>query len=110
MCEAFVDADRKATTRTNCAAGFRASGISPFAPEIPLASQFVVDPQASHLGVHQQSPLSANLLTGEEGLNATGKMSRSNRKVSLPLFTLSGFVLCSGTREWQTAEIRRRTE
>jgi hypothetical protein len=70
MCEAFCDAYRKATTRANCIAGFRAAGMFPFDPEIPLTSQYIIESQGAPANGAHESPLNGNLLTGDDGLNA----------------------------------------
>jgi hypothetical protein len=50
--------------------GFRVSGILPFTPEVPLASQYVMEPRPEE--AHQQRSINSKLLTGEEGLDAVG--------------------------------------
>jgi hypothetical protein len=51
----------------------------PFAPEVPLASQYVMEPRPGE--VHQQRSINSKLLTGEEGLDAIGLL-RFGRHVS----------------------------
>jgi hypothetical protein len=78
-CMAFLEAYRHATTRVNCVSGFRVSGIVPFAPEVPLASQYVMEPRPEK--AHQQKSVDSKLLTGEEGLDTVGLL-QSGRHVS----------------------------
>jgi hypothetical protein len=70
MCESFLDAYREATTRTNCAAGFRAAGIVPFAPDLPLSSQYMMDTRSDQIAGRRAGQINGMLLTGEEGLAA----------------------------------------
>jgi hypothetical protein len=51
--------------------------MSPFEPEIPLGSQYVIESQEIHPEAHEQSPLRGDLLTGEDGLNAVGLLQFS---------------------------------
>jgi hypothetical protein len=68
MCTAFLEAYCHATTTANCVSGFRVSGIVPFATEVPLTSQYVMEPRPGE--AHQQRSINSKLLTSEEGLDA----------------------------------------
>jgi hypothetical protein len=79
MCTAFLEAYPHVTTRTNCVSGFCVSGIVPFAPEVPLASQYVMEPRPGE--THQQRSINSKLLTDEEGLDAV-RLLQFGRHVS----------------------------
>jgi hypothetical protein len=70
MCTAFLEAYRHATPRANCMSRFRESGIVPFAPEVLLAWQYVMDTRPGE--AYQQRSINSKLLTGEEGLDVVG--------------------------------------
>jgi hypothetical protein len=72
MVEAFLEAYRKASTRANCAAGFRASGMVPFDPNVPLSSQYIMDSNGDEANPPPQGPINSRLLTGEDGLDQIG--------------------------------------
>jgi hypothetical protein len=74
ICTAFIDAYRKATTRSNCAAGFGKSGMAPFNPAVPLSSQFVMEVEIAEPDLPRRETISSMILTGEEGLAAIARL------------------------------------
>jgi hypothetical protein len=68
ICQGFLDAYQQVSTISNCIAGFRASRIFPFDPEIPLLSQYETDAKGGESRLTRHKNINSMLLTGEDGL------------------------------------------
>jgi hypothetical protein len=64
LIESFIEGFKQAATRTNCMAGFRASGICPFDPSIPRSPEYMPD---SRLGETEQQIFVTRMVLPAEG-------------------------------------------